>query len=370
MVTKYIHARAPTRIDLAGGTLDIWPLYLFLKAPVTINLGIDLYAEATLETSSKLNEGQVVLKSEDQNAELKLSWKDFERSTPIHRNLELHFRLLKYFLEKKTAAGLFDSNMNLTLTTRAHSPSGAGLGGSSTLSIAMIGALSTWASNSSAEHPFIPQEVGEDFIQIVRDIETTVIQVPAGLQDYYGAMYGGLQTLRWGPGAHEHEWLPEELLHELDDRILLFYSGHSRNSGINNWALFKGFIDQQDEIRSKFEKISHATQQLEKALRSRDWIKVGEAIQEEWAIRKTLASGISTPEIDRAIASASELTPLSSKICGAGGGGCFFIYLPINSTIQRTELKTRIQKLIADQGMRPLEFHGVPRGLEVRVTRA
>src|SRR5258708_3213479 len=97
MVTKSIHSQAPTRIDLAGGTVDIWPLYLFLKNPLTLNLGIDLYAEATIDLTptAGAHEGEVHLKSEDQNIELKLPWKAIQTGdgTPPPA-LELHYKLL------------------------------------------------------------------------------------------------------------------------------------------------------------------------------------------------------------------------------------------------------------------------------------
>ena len=102
----------------------------------------------------------------------------------------------------------------------------------------------------------------------------------------------------------------------------------------------------------------------------KEWKKLGKAIQEEWNTRRTLAPGISTPEIDRAFLEASKVAPISGKVCGAGGGGCFFVYLPTDAAgDEKAELRSRIQKIFSDQGMRPLNFHGVPHGLEVRVTR-
>ena len=391
MDIKSIHSKAPTRIDLAGGTLDLWPLYLFLRNPLTINLGISLFAEATIDFTDEKgpqNEGQVVLKSEDQNLHLHFPWSALDTIEAIPPGLQLHYRLLRYFVQKRLGPSFsLKSLPSLHLSTRAQSPAGAGLGGSSTLSIAMIGALATWVSELKKEGPLNTTRDGENFIEIVRDVETTVIQVPAGMQDYYGAMYGGLQALRWGAGVHEHESLDPQYITELEKRILLFYSGHSRNSGINNWALFKGFIDQQDEIREKFEKINSATHHLEEALLARNWQAVGTAIAEEWAVRRTLATGITTPEIDCAFKAATDLTArtlsktktapqasqLAGKICGAGGGGCFFVYLPYegkNDEKVGSELKPAIQKLFIDQGMRPLDFRGVPHGLEVQVQRA
>jgi D-glycero-alpha-D-manno-heptose-7-phosphate kinase len=228
----------------------------------------------------------------------------------------------------------------------------------------MIGALASWSGIDSQHFD------RESFIEIVRDVETTVIHVPAGLQDYYGAMYGGLQRLAWGAGTHTREGFPKKLIEELEKRLVLFYSGQSRNSGINNWELFKGFIDNKNGVRSKFEKISAATKNLENALQSEDWRAVGHAIAEEWDVRKTLAQGITTPEIDRAFSETQKIAPVSGKVCGAGGGGCFFVYVPTEDDKLRDSQIEQIQKIFTEQGIRPLPFRGVPHGLEVKITRA
>lgn len=375
MDTKSIHSKAPTRIDLAGGTVDIWPLYLFLKNPVTINLAINLFAEATIELSpyDPHQPLPVTLQSVDQKLELKLAWTDLENYPSIPPGLELHYRLLRYFLRSKLASGNPDQIKKLPcfrLQTRAQSPAGAGLGGSSSLSIAMIGALATWAADLKDQHDLKEILDGESFIEIVRDVETTVIQVPAGMQDYYGAMYGGLQSLKWGAGKHQRQWLREDLIPELEKRILLFYSGTSRNSGINNWQLFKDFIDQKQGVRNQFQKITDATQALERALLAKDWWAVGEAISEEWTTRKTLALGITTPEIDHAFLESQKEGTIFGKICGAGGGGCFFVYLPTRSEEALLTQRKRIQKIFNENGMRTLEFCGSRGGLEIQVNRA
>ncbi|MFZ9595777.1 MAG: hypothetical protein ACO3A2_06820 [Bdellovibrionia bacterium] len=370
-----IRSKAPTRIDLAGGTLDLWPLYLFLHEPQTINLGINLFAEAVLETSPS-NPSQaagVYLRSEDQKLEVSLPWEAFAQgeSPQVMPALALHTKLLHFFLKPIHAQGTLPPNHSLRLTTQAFSPAGAGLGGSSTLSIALIGALSAWShaleKGTAGLAQFNPEPQGETFIEIVRDLETTVIQVPAGLQDYYGAMYGGLQSIQWTSPSPSRRHLPQELIHELEDRILLFYSGQSRNSGINNWVLFKDFIDQKHEVRQKFQKISEATQALEMALLKKDWSAVGRAIAWEWETRQSLAPGISTPEIDAVFQKAAQITPLSGKICGAGGGGCFFLYLQEPSPEKRAQLKRQIQEQLLQGPIRPLPFQGVPHGLQLVV---
>ncbi len=357
MATKKIfHSRAPTRIDLAGGTLDIWPIYLFLRPAMTINLGIDLFAEATLEVGSA--SGAVTLATEDLKLEKTFDWKELLQDdfTPGPQ-LDLHAKLLRTFARERPGASLPE----LKLSTRARSPAGAGLGGSSTLSIAIVGALAAWATEKTLD----PHTEGQRYIEVVRDVETTVIKVPAGLQDYYGAMYGGLQKIRWLAGAHERAEYAAPALGELQDRLLLFYSGQSRNSGINNWALFKSFIDNQGGVRGQFESITAATAKLDHALEERNWQAVGEAIAQEWSTRRGLAPGISTPEIDSIFEEAGRLGKVSGKICGAGGGGCFFLYLFENDPSKRAALKREIVEMATKKGVRPLPFTAVPHGLEV-----
>ncbi len=370
-----IKSRAPTRIDLAGGTLDLWPLYLFLDEPLTINLGINLYAEADLtidhETARAGNgDTHVTFCSKDQKIEQRFEISqvlaDHSPKPRIPPALELHYKLFRHFARGAAAARSLPPG-NVKLSTQARSPAGAGLGGSSTLSIALVGALASWARGSRlTDDPVDPEKEGDHWIEIVRDIETTVIQVPAGMQDYFGAMYGGLQELRWKPGWHERQRLNDKdgaLLTGLDDRLLLFYSGHSRNSGINNWALFKAFIDRDPEVRERFERINRATRALSEALTQKNWNGAGAAISQEWDARRGLAKGITTPEIDQALKAAAEVAPISAKICGAGGGGCFFVYVPSGDPGEKAEITKRV--LAGSDSLRALPFQAVPRGLEV-----
>ena len=360
MHSKTITARAPTRIDLCGGTLDIWPLYLFLKNPLTLNLAIDLIAEAKLEfLTGTSGRGNVRLESIDQKKIFETSWDSLALTEGLLEappELTLHIKLLRHFAFESKYARAELRQGNLILSTLAKSPAGAGLGGSSALSVALVGALATWALG-----PTDFKLQGERFIEIVRDVETTVIQVPAGLQDYYAAMYGGLQGLHWGAGAHRREELPTPLAACVADRLLLFYSGQSRNSGINNWVLFKNLIDRQAGLPDRFQKIADATQRLKKSILDQDWTGAASAIADEWKSRRTLAAGISTPAMDQAVALCGKQGIESYKICGAGGGGCFFVFVPDANA----EIKRSLQTEIGALGITPLPFHQSSDGLKV-----
>lgn len=356
-----IHSRAPTRIDLAGGTLDIWPIHLLLGEPSTLNLGIDLCAETEISWIAGTQPG-IRLCTEDQGAILEFPWSELA-TRDFPPTLELHGKFLRHFarLHPARTEELAKRPAVLELKTRARSPAGAGLGGSSTLSIAILGAL------HELYQPGVQLDAATRtrLIEIARDIETTVIKVPAGLQDYHGAAFGGLQLLTWGVASHRREALPKDVLQDLTGRLLLFYSGQSRNSGINNWVLFKAFIDGNAAVRDQFRGIARATDALHAALLKKDWAQAGKAIAQEWSIRRNFASGISTPEIDHAFETAFSLGATAGKICGAGGGGCFFVWMDDEDTAMRTRIVERLQAL----GMRHLPFEPVEGGLEVRTSR-
>jgi D-glycero-alpha-D-manno-heptose-7-phosphate kinase len=352
-----IESVAPVRVDLAGGTVDIWPLYLLLPEPKTINYGINLFAKTTIECES-VGKPFVVLESIDQKKSHTFTWSEILNvNLEIIPELILPVRLLSYFAKLHANP----TSLSLTLTTEAKSPAGAGLGGSSALSISIIGALYKWV------HPESPLDLskdGEFLISLTRDVESQVLYGPAGLQDYYGAAFGGLQVLEWKIAKNERTALPEEILRELEARTLLFYSGKSRNSGINNWQLFKGLIDKDENVAAKFRAICKATVQVEKALREKDFFAVVKAVREEWETRKTLASGISTPEMDEAYARAKKVTDIAFKVCGAGGGGCFFVIMPEKNA----DLKERLKKAVLEASeIRHLPFEAVPHGLVVNV---
>ena len=170
--------------------------------------------------------------------------------------------------------------------------------------------------------------------------------------------------LDWKIAKNERAALPVDTLKELEQRTLLFYSGKSRNSGINNWQLFKGLIDKDPEVDRKFREICAATVGVEKALLKQDFKSVVRHVRQEWETRKTLAPGISTPEMDEAYARAKSITDIAFKICGAGGGGCFFILLPEKDA----ELKEQVKKSVLEiPGIVSLPFESVPHGLTVRM---
>jgi D-glycero-alpha-D-manno-heptose-7-phosphate kinase len=296
-----ISTSAPTRIDLAGGTIDIWPLYLFHPGAQTINAAISLRAQARIETRS---DGRIVIQSDDTSTTVEAArWQDL-RAEPRLRLLSL---LVHYF-----------EGHGITLTTTSESPAGAGIAGSSALNVAVCAALADWRR--------VHYEP-EALLQIAMNIEAQAIKVPTGLQDYRPALYGGIAALELEvDGVHR---VPLHVdLKELQRRIVLCYTGEPRNSGTNNWEITKKHIDGDRHIVDCFDRIRDTAATMREALTSGNWDGVGTAIADEWQNRKLLAPGVTTPAIEQLIGLATRAGATAAKVCGAGGGGCLFSYGP------------------------------------------
>lgn len=326
-----IESSAPTRIDLAGGTLDIWPLYLFHQRAQTLNAAISLRAYCSIQPRADRRIGFV---SEDTGLRVEADhWSELQDG----HDLKLLGHLLHFFQAE-----------GLELRTRSESPFGAGIAGSSALNIAVCGALAAWCD----------RPLGDDLLmQIAQNVEAQVIDVPTGVQDFRPALYGGISAVELGVDGVRRVALPVDA-DELRARIVLAYTNASRNSGINNWEMIKRHIDGDAEVRRRFAKIRDIAGAMRQALEARDWVAVGRHVAEEWENRKGLAPGVTTPSIDAMLAAARAAGAAGGKVCGAGGGGCLFC-------IGEPEDIPAIRQALAGSGARLLDFRIETDGLRV-----
>jgi D-glycero-alpha-D-manno-heptose-7-phosphate kinase len=310
-----IETSAPTRVDLAGGTIDIWPLYLFHERAVTVNFAIDLPARCRIMPR---NDGKFVLRSIDTAESAEYHGLAPLRTTPA---LKLLARLIHFF----------NPDTGLEMVTECTAPPGSGLAGSSALNIAICSALNLLTGTKFTQ---------EDLIRIARNVEAQVIMVPTGEQDYYPATYGGLQALHFTPNGVRREVLNVDL-DRLSQRLILIYSGRLRNSGINNWDVIKRHIDGDESIFRAFEGIISAANRTLTALRGGSFDEIDDALAEEWANRRVLSAGIATPEIDQIVSLATSFGARSAKVCGAGGGGCVVLSVPEG---RRQEIQNKLRE--------------------------
>lgn len=293
-----IESSAPTRVDLAGGTIDIWPLYLFHPGAATVNFATSLRAHCRIQTR---DDGRIVLESRDRKVAFETELAAIEDLVREER-LELISKLVHFF---KPTTGFH-------LTANSEAPAGAGLGGSSALAIACIGALNRLVGNRYDERKFIT---------IAANIETTVIRVPAGFQDYYSAQYGATSCVHFRAEGIEREALKVDG-GKLESRIAICYTGEPRLSGTNNWEIFKRHIDGDPELFELFEGIRDSALRMRGALLADDWNEVRETMRAGYPNRKRLAPGVTTPQMERLVDKALANGAEAAKVCGAGGGGC------------------------------------------------
>ena len=293
-----IESSAPTRADLAGGTIDIWPLYLFHTGATTVNFALSLRARVHIETR---DDGRITLESRDRGVRVETRLDEID-SLASDTELELVSKMVHFFRPET----------GFHLIANSEAPAGAGISGSSALAIALIGALNRLVGDRYEEN---------SFIGLAANIETTVIKVPAGIQDYYPAQYGSASCIHLRPDGVEREELDVDT-DEIDRRFLICYTGEPRHSGINNWEMFKRHIDGNPEVFEIFERIRDAAEQMRDALLASDWRAVGEVMRAAYPNRKRLAPNITTPHMDMLVEKALANGAEGAKVCGAGGGGC------------------------------------------------
>ncbi|MHA1910565.1 MAG: GHMP family kinase ATP-binding protein [Candidatus Kariarchaeaceae archaeon] len=311
-----IVSRAPSRIDFAGGTLDIFPLYLFHGTGITVNAAINLFStvEITTRDDSRINLASVDLGISEQ----------FNSLQELSHDLVLFTRAISFFKP--------DFGLDVSISTPI--PKGSGLGTSSSLIIAMIGGLNHLLSTDYSK---------EQLVTISYGLETSTIQTPTGRQDNMAALYGGINALHFLTAWDEVEplKLSNSFISELEKSMLLcFISPHF--SGSSNWDMFKRRVEKEPNCISSLEAIKQTTLKMKNALLEEDLSLVAELLLEEWENRKKLSPTVCTPQMSEFISMADELSALSYKACGAGGGGSMVFMVEPET---KKELEVRFKEM-------------------------
>lgn len=299
-----IVGRSPTRVDLAGGTLDCWPLYLFLNDPLTVNVAIDIFTTATLTPRS---DGKVRLITRDLNLD-----KEYVSLDACLKDAEPAFDLVRAHLlywEEKIGAKGFD------LETASESPVGGGLGGSSSLCISLLKVFKQWLSVEMSE---------SDTVRLASHLEARMLLKPTGTQDYFPPLEGKLCFITYGAEGPKCERRPvdQELFR---DRFVLVYTGRSHHSGINNWQVIKDWLDGDEKTRAAMTELAAISKELGHALKSGNHDVLPKLFAREYEARTRLSDGFSSPEIRR-LHEVAKAHGGQAKICGAGGGGCVLLW--------------------------------------------
>ncbi|HET9742261.1 MAG TPA: hypothetical protein VFQ00_05875 [Terriglobales bacterium] len=336
-----IIAQASCRVDLAGSTLDLWPLYLFHPGAVTVNFAVNILTRCQITANSG---PEIQFKSVDTGREDRFrDFDEFCRATDKQIQHHLAAHLVRFFLPLGS-----DQRSGFTIETNSESPAGAGISGSSALMVASIAALARFTGRKLDR---------EQMRVIAQNVEAQLINVPTGCQDYYPALYGGVSAIHLDvDGIHRQAIAvaPEDI----ESRFVLVYTGAPRQSGINNWEVFKAHINGEKRVFRNFEQIGAIAREMHAALENGKWDDVARLLGEEWKLRRTNAPGITTPLIDKLIAAARRKGALAAKVCGAGGGGCFVLFV-------REGSHDGVAEAIRKKGGQVLPFRLNPEGVSV-----
>lgn len=327
-----VEARAPTRVDLAGSTIDIWPLYVFHEGALTINIAVDHSARVRIEERS---DGRIDIRSVDRGVS-----GQWERITEMQTvaGLELPVTIVDHFRPGR----------GMSIEMESTVPAGAGMAGSSSLNIALCGAV-----NRLTGDRYSLQELA----LLAKNLEARVIKVPTGEQDYVPALFGGVHVLHLDVDGVRAEKL-DLASGPFEARLVICYSGKPRQSGINNWELIKRHIDGDPMVIDAFDRIRDDARSMRDALVAGDMDAVGTIMAEEWEDRTSCFAGITTPFLERLRKAALKKEALGGRICGAGGGGCVLF-------VAREGRRKALENVLREEGAEILEFHVAEAGLTV-----
>ncbi len=311
-----IQIQSPTRVDLAGGTLDMWPLYSFIGGATTINVAIDIYTTVELEITP--NDSKIEIESLDLG--FKKVFVSYDQAIKeMDQGLSLYKMQLQYW----------KPNFGFKLKTKSDSPIGGGLGGSSSLLISLLKAFS-----KATIKPFTSVH---SMVELAHNLEAEQLLTPTGTQDYYPAISGGINILEYRATGIAQEVFnePDDFINsEFSKRFLLVYTGRSHHSGMNNFEVLKNAVAKKTETIKALIALKYIAQEMAAKVKAGLWSELTPLFHREYEARVQLASAILSPEIEKLKEIALSNGAEAIKICGAGGGGCVMVWCPISKKDQ------------------------------------
>lgn len=329
---KNISIQSPTRVDLAGGTLDLWPLFNFIEGAATINVAVDIMTSVEIEENKS---GGIELVSSDMGVN-----KKFKNLSECLSDTSPGLRLLQAQLKYWKPLGGF------SLRTSSQSPVGGGLGGSSSLTISLMKAFSK----------FCDRELGtvHELVHSAHNIESEVLHTPTGTQDYYPAASGGINILNYGVDGIDQEILSPEGT-PLETHFLLAYTGKAHHSGLNNFEVLKAAIGHDEGTLKALRDLRDIAYEMIQAIKNHRWQRLPPLFRNEFEARVRLAPAFSSPEIRELEQLSLKAGAEAVKICGAGGGGCVLIWVaPAHRERVISECQKAGFKTLAAKPVKPL----------------
>jgi D-glycero-alpha-D-manno-heptose-7-phosphate kinase len=312
--SQMIHrSKAPLRLGLAGGGTDVAP-YSDLYGGAILNATISMYAYATIEPRT---DGKIILSSIDKDLELTLeSTEILQLDGKLDLIKGIYNRVVKDFEQRP---------LSFKLTTYVDAPPGSGLGTSSTLVVAILGAFTEWLKLPLGEY---------DLAHLAHEIERNDLNMAGGKQDQYAATFGGVNFMEF----HKDDKvivnplrIRSKYLNELSHNMVLYFTGTSRLSSTIIEAQSRNVIADNKSSIEAMHQLKRQAVMMKEAILKGELEKIGEILDFGWQNKKRMADDISNPMIDEIYLAARKAGASGGKISGAGGGGFMVFYCPDNT---------------------------------------
>lgn len=303
-------SKAPLRIGLAGGGTDVSP-YCDWYGGTVVNATVSLFAHASLEP---LAEPSIILSAQDRNESATFA---LGTELPIDGKLDL-LKGVCHSIQKDY--GPFRTGFRLT--TYVDAPAGSGLGTSSTLVVAVLGAFTEMLQLPLGKY---------DIARYAYQIERAYLQWIGGRQDQYAATIGGVNFMEF----HADEnvivnplRLRKEALLELENNLLLYYTATNRQSAGIIQEQASNVRKQVSEPVEAMHRLKQQAQMMKEALLKEEFAALGEILDWGFCQKRKMARGITNPLLEEMYAAAKKAGATGGKISGAGGGGFMLFYCP------------------------------------------
>ena len=308
-----IRSRAPLRLGLAGGGTDVSP-YSDIYGGAVLNATISMYAYATIEPR---DDEKIVFNSIDRKERIECESKErLEIDGKLDLLKGVYNRIVKDFVKRL---------LSFELTTYVDAPPGSGLGSSSTLVVAIIGAFAEWLKLPLGEY---------DIAHLAYEIERKDLGMAGGKQDQYAATFGGFNFMEFYDNDKvivNPLRIKPEIINELQFNLLLYYTGTSRLSSKIIEAQAKNVKEKKEKPIEAMHKLKEQAIMMKEAILKGRLDEIGEILDFGWQHKKQMAEGITNPVIDEIYETALKAGATGGKISGAGGGGFMMFYCPKNT---------------------------------------
>ena len=286
---------SPCRADLAGGTLDIWPLGMLHPGSLTVSAAIPVMVRLEVDLEAPPAEVWHAMGDDE--------WRRLDEAAALSD------------LSAAVAFAVRPSG-GVRVRVRSQAALGSGLGGSSAYAVALARGILTAAGEEMAN---------ERLVLLARDLEARVLAVPTGVQDHWAAIRAGVLAIHHEPGGERVERLevdPEWV----GERLTVFDTGITHHSGMVNWQVIRRRLDREPDTTEALELIADAARRCRAELIEGSEDGVGQAVADEWSARRRLAPEVCPPDLDSIIAAGLQAGASAIKACGAGGGGSILVW--------------------------------------------